>query len=90
MWISVFSIIIFHSHKVQKLVKGGGNVTRKQKDSVNDQTVLEFYNLASGKLLTGLEVRNTFDDPLLLLDKKYNLYIEHSIYNKLGFCVSFL
>ena len=81
-------IIIFHSAKVQKLVKGGGNVTRKQKDSVNDQTVLEFYNLASGKLLTGLEVRNTFDDPLLPLDKKYNM--EHSIYNKFGFCVSFL
>ena len=65
-------IIIFHSDNVQTLVKGGGNVTSKQKDSIDDQTVLEFYNLASGKLLTGLEVRNTFDDSLLLLDKKYN------------------
>ena len=55
------------------MVKGGGNVTQKEKDSVNDQTVLNFYNLASGKLLTALEVRNTYHNPLLLEDKKYKI-----------------
>ena len=63
-------IIIFNSYKVQKLVKGGVNVTSKGKDSISDQTVLDFYNLASGKLLTGLEVRNTYDNSLLLEVKK--------------------
>ena len=82
-------IIIFHSDQVTELTKGGGNVTRKGKDSIDDQKVLQFYNLASGKLLTGLEVSNKYDDSFLRKDKKYNINLVHSEHNELVICVSF-
>ena len=69
-----------------ELTKGGGNVTRKGKDAIDDQKVLQFYNLASGKLLTGLEVSNKYDDSFLLED---NINLVHSEYNELVICVSF-
>ena len=79
-------IIIFHSDQVTELTKDGGNVTRKGKDSIDDQKVLQFYNLASGKLLTGLEVSNKYDDSFLRKDK---INLVHSEYNELVICVSF-
>ena len=45
-------------------MQGGVNGTSKVKgkDQMSDQKVLEFYNLASGRLLTGLEVSTSYEE----------------------------